>query len=263
MVPSRYLKSYPSTRDIGEPLLDLHREMNRLFDEVVRNSFWPLTAAQQAAQQAVQQGLTAQQAVVQQSLVMAASPRVDLQESDQDLLVTVDLPGVQQSDVEVKVEGDTLIICGEKRSSNEQKQQNFHLMERSYGRFERAVPLPFSPNPEQAEARYEDGVLTVRLPKEEEQCSHRIEVQQGRIQSRESRESRGREQQGQYLSDRDRERAGANVQFSAESQSEPSTSGSSRASTTASSGGSSSPSSSSGSGQGHKASTDRKQPQPA
>ena len=240
MVPSRYLRSFPSTRDIGEPLLDLQREMSRLFDDVVRNSFWPLSAAQQAAQQAVQQGLT-----------LAASPRVDLQESDEDLLVTVDLPGVEQSDVEVKMEGDTLIICGEKRADNEQKQQNFHLMERSYGRFERSVALPFSPNPDQAEARYENGVLTVRLPKQEEECSRRIEVQPGRAQSH----GRSREQQGsqQYLSERDRERAGASVQFSAESQqNEPSGSRSSAASSTSGSG-----------SQAHKSSTERKQPQPA
>jgi HSP20 family protein len=248
MTSSRYLSAFPSTlsnfpsgRELGEPLLDFHRELNRMFDDVVRNSFWPLTAAQQAAQQAVQQA----------TMALTSSPRVNLEESDEELRVTAELPGVQQSDVEVKVEGDTLIISGEKKISSEQKQKNFHLMERTYGRFQRSVTLPFTPNPERAEATYDNGVLTVRLAKEEQQCSRRIEVQQGRSETESG--DRSSAQLTMSVSDRDRERT-------YETQGDQA-SGSGTSSRQTGTGGTSGQSSSGQSGQ--KSSTERKQPQPA
>jgi HSP20 family protein len=151
---------FQSSRELtrGEPFFDLHRGMNRLFDDVFKSSLWPLTAAQQVG-------------------AMMAPVRVDVEERDDELCITADLPGVQQSDVEVKVDGDTLTISGERKSSSEHKQQNFHLMERSYGRFERSMQLPFEPQPERAQAEFDNGVLTIHLPKEEsQQRSRRIEI---------------------------------------------------------------------------------------
>ena len=160
MASTHYMRPFQSSRELinREPMLDLHRDMNRVFDEVFRGSLWPLSWAQQATS-------------------MLAPVRVDVEERDDELCVTADLPGVQQSDVEVKIEGETLTITGEKKSASEQKQQNYHVMERSYGRFERSMQLPFAPEAERAQAEFENGVLTIHLPKEEnQQRTRRIEI---------------------------------------------------------------------------------------
>ncbi|MES2886621.1 MAG: Hsp20/alpha crystallin family protein [Pseudomonadota bacterium] len=178
---------------LSEPLFALHREVNRMFDDLFRTSLWPVTAAQQVTQQMTQQ--VTQQA--QQAAQLLTAPRLDLEETDDEICITTDLPGVEQSDVEVKIEGNTLTICGERKSSSDVKHENFHLMERSRGRFERTVMLPYSSNAEQAEASFENGVLTVRLPKEETQRSRRIEVKRGQSQDQTS-QSRPESQNGQY-----------------------------------------------------------------
>ena len=73
-----------------------------------------------------------------------------------------DLPGVKPSDVDVRLDGDMLTISGEKRMESERKEEDYQVMERSYGRFRRSIQLPFAPDPEQVRAECQDGVLTVR-----------------------------------------------------------------------------------------------------
>jgi HSP20 family protein len=73
-----------------------------------------------------------------------------------------------------------LTIAGEKKNPNPQKPQNYHVMERSYGRFQRVLQLPFAPNPEQVRANFDHGVLMIRVPKQaQQQRSRRIEVRGG------------------------------------------------------------------------------------
>lgn len=197
---SRYLNPIASSgrelSSLSEPMFALHREVHRMFDDLFRTSLWPMTAAQQVTQQMTQQ--VSQQA--QQAAQLLSAPRLDLEENDDELRITTDLPGVEQSDVEVKIEGNTLTICGERKASSELKQENFHVMERSRGRFERTLNLPYSCKTEEAEASFENGVLTVRLPKEEKQRSRRIEVKQSQPQEQLS-QSRQESQNGQYSSD--------------------------------------------------------------
>jgi HSP20 family protein len=81
------------------------------------------------------------------------------------LEVTAELPGVSQNDVDL--EGDVLTIRGEKRNERQDKQA--HVVERSYGSFQRSVQLPFAPDPEQVESSLEHGLLTVVLPKKGQQ----------------------------------------------------------------------------------------------
>jgi len=157
---SRALMPFSTSLDpaLGEPLFEINREMNRIADEVFRSSLWPFSAARQA------------------SLTLSAPP-ADIEENEQELCVTVDLPGVRQSDVEVSLDGDVLTICGEKKTSRERKQENYHLIERSQGRFERRIQLPFSAQAERAEASFDNGVLTVRLQKDgRSQRGQRIEI---------------------------------------------------------------------------------------
>lgn len=158
---SRFLVPFSSGRGwMGvDPLLDLHREMNRLFDDVFRGSGGQGDGG---------------------SGGMVSMPRLDMHESDNELCLTADLPGVTPKDVDLQIDGDVLTISGERKAENEQKQQNYHLMERSYGRFQRRVQLPFTPDAGQVKANFEHGVLTVRIPRQaEQQRSRRIEVRSG------------------------------------------------------------------------------------
>jgi len=80
------------------------------------------------------------------------------------------LPGVDEKDVDVTLADDVLTIRGEKKSEREEqdKDRNWHVVERSYGSFSRAIPLPFEPDAAKVEAKFDKGVLRIRLPKSEE-----------------------------------------------------------------------------------------------
>jgi HSP20 family protein len=100
---------------------------------------------------------------------------MDIHESENALEVTAELPGVSQNDVDLRIEGDVLTIRGEKR--NERQHKHAHVVERSYGSFQRSVQLPFAPDPEQVGANFEHGVLTVVLPKKgQQEKAHKIQV---------------------------------------------------------------------------------------
>ena len=98
------------------------------------------------------------------------SPKIDVVESKDAIDVTAELPGVDEKDVDVTLADDVLTICGEKKSEREEqdKDKNWHVVERSYGSFSRAIPLPFEPDATKVEAKFEKGVLRVHLPKSEE-----------------------------------------------------------------------------------------------
>jgi len=154
---ARFLSPFEGSRS---PFMDLHREMNRLFDDVMRG-IGPMVPGQLA------------------SSSLIAAPRVDIQESEKGLEVTAELPGVAQADVEVRVDDDVLTIRGEKGEEN--KYTRAHLTERFFGTFERSIQLPFSPDPDQVQAQFEDGVLRVTMPNEgREERSHRIEIHGGK-----------------------------------------------------------------------------------
>jgi HSP20 family protein len=125
------------------PLLSLHREVNRLFDDAFR-SFVPAFAGLHRA---------------------ADWPHVELGETDKEIRVTAELPGLDEKDVEITVEDGALTLRGEKRSEVEDKDRGYS--ERSYGRFERRIGLPKGVDRDQANATFRNGVLTVTLPKTE------------------------------------------------------------------------------------------------
>ena len=94
---------------------------------------------------------------------MPAWPSVEVIQSDQDIRVSAELPGLDEKDVEVLVDNDVLTLRGEKRSETQDKERRFS--ERHYGRFERVIPLPFAVEEDKAEASFHNGVLTVTLPR--------------------------------------------------------------------------------------------------
>jgi HSP20 family protein len=104
---------------------------------------------------------------------------LDLYEEDDDLVVTASLPGVKPEDVDVSVQGDVLTIRGETRSEQESGRGRWHRRERTYGSFQRRITLPCTVNTEKAEARFENGILTLHLPKAEEAKERRIRIEGG------------------------------------------------------------------------------------
>lgn len=121
----------------------LHRDIDRLFDGFLRNfgqGFGSLNGE-------------------------AARPRTDVAETDKDYEITVELPGLEEKDIDVSVTDDVLTIKGEKKQEHEEKRKDYHLTERSFGSFFRSVALPPGVDGAKADAKFKNGVLTVTLPK--------------------------------------------------------------------------------------------------
>jgi HSP20 family protein len=122
----------------GDPFSQLHREVNRVFDEVVRTI---------------------------PALRGGFSPDIDLHETPTGLELTAELPGLAEDDIELRLEGATLLLSGEKKSVRQSDQASILLTERGWGRFERTVRLPFAPDEALVEARFEHGILHVAIPR--------------------------------------------------------------------------------------------------
>ena len=103
-------------------------------------------------------------------------PAMDVYETDDQVVVTVELPGVSAEDVDVSVEDSTLTVSGTREFSSEVKQESYHRIERRYGAFSRAVSLPPQVDTSKVDARFVDGVLTVEVPKIQKARSKRIQV---------------------------------------------------------------------------------------
>lgn len=153
----RERRGVPVQRGGGGDLMDgFQREMNRLFDDFFRSPAfpggqWPLGGAM---------------------------PRVDVEETESEYRVSVELPGIDEKNVNLTLTDNVLTVRGEKKAEREEKDKNYYLSERSFGSFRRAIPLPTEIDEDKVEARFKNGVLTVRLPKspEAEAKTRRIEV---------------------------------------------------------------------------------------
>jgi HSP20 family protein len=140
---SRFLTPFGGRGLLGrDPFLDLHREVNRLFDDSLR-SMRDSSGGGGGG--------------------FMLSPKVDVCQTDDGWEITAELPGVNQEDIDLRLEGDMLTISGEKR--DERKDDKSRFVERSYGSFTRSFQLPFTPDPDKVTADCDRGVLTVKLPK--------------------------------------------------------------------------------------------------
>ena len=148
----------PATReDFFDPFVTFRREMDRMFDDFFGNGAGALRPYQ------VTQGL---------------SPAIDSDDTDKEMVVKAELPGVTEKDVEVNLAGDVLTIKGEKKAEQEEKNGDSYYMERRFGSFARSIRLPFAVKDQDVEAKFSSGVLTVRLPKpaDMQKLVRRIEV---------------------------------------------------------------------------------------
>lgn len=128
------------------PFLALHREMNRMFDDVFRGFDMAPFGGFRAGE-----GL--------------GWPNIDVAETENEIRVTAELPGLEEKDVRLEIANGTLLISGEKKSATEDKDRRFS--ERYYGRFERRIPLD-DVEEDKASASFKNGVLTVTAPKSRE-----------------------------------------------------------------------------------------------
>ena len=133
----------------GAPALRTVRSADRLFDDLWRG----FALAPSWATDSPQAGFV---------------PRVNIRESDEALVLSAELPGVEEKDFEVILEDDVLILKGEKKSEHEAEEEGYHRVEIYSGRFERRFALPFEADPEAVKAAYKNGVLTVTVPKPSE-----------------------------------------------------------------------------------------------
>ena len=110
-------------------------------------------------------------------------PAVDLEESDDSLVLRAEIPGMRPEDIDVQFENGVLTIKGQRRFENQRDDRQFHLVERSYGSFVRSFTLPRSIDADRVQARYDNGVLELTMPKREEARPRRIPLTVGSSES--------------------------------------------------------------------------------
>ena len=109
----------------------------------------------------------------------ALFPALDIAETDEAVEITAEVPGVKEDDLDVSIAGGILTLKGEKSSDHEEKEEDYHLIERRYGSFRRQVPLGFSPQDGAVDAKFTDGVLKLRVakPAEAKAKVHKIKIE--------------------------------------------------------------------------------------
>jgi len=133
--------------NISNPLLELNRNINSLFDNFF-NNLGTVSRSQH-------------EKLLNNNNILR--PTLDLSEADGHYLVTVEVPGVEEKDITLELINDTLVIKGEKRKSDEIKKENYYRVERSYGTFKRTLLLPEDADQEHITACFKNGILTVNI----------------------------------------------------------------------------------------------------
>lgn len=104
-------------------------------------------------------------------------PSIDIEESNGNLMVKAEIPGMKKENIKVSVKEDMLTISGERKQENETRDKTYHRIERSYGQFQRMIRLPAEVDADKIKASYKDGVLSVTLPKPESMQPKHIDVE--------------------------------------------------------------------------------------
>jgi HSP20 family protein len=141
----------PVAASTVSPMLQLHREIDRLFDDAFRGFSFPALAVPRWPSEWSDM----------------LKPALDIQETDKQYRITLEVPGVEEKDIQITLNDDVLLVRGEKRQELENKEGNFHRVERSYGSFQRALNLPDDANQESIKASFKNGVLTITMEKRE------------------------------------------------------------------------------------------------
>jgi HSP20 family protein len=143
IVPSRKTEKRSLAEPGGDPLSHLRNQINRVFDD-----FWGESTL-----------------TPRREMGARFWPQVDVTETEKEIKVSAEIPGVEPKDIDVSVEDGMLTIKGEKKYEREEKEKGQYRMERSYGSFERAIELPAEVDESKAKAEFKKGVLRLTLPK--------------------------------------------------------------------------------------------------
>lgn len=151
----------PARQGEHEPLRDFQREMNRLFDDFFTD--FPL---------APNWGHWGHGALP----AMAFSPRVDVSETDSEVKVSAEMPGMDEKDISVEMGEGSITVRGEKKAEEEDKGKNWYRREQLSGYFNRVIPLPANVQGEKAKAKFKKGVLTITVPKQPDDEAKRMTI---------------------------------------------------------------------------------------
>ena len=142
LIPWKRNREISKERMPDHPLQQLHWGIDRLFDDFMGNMEWPIVTGEGVL-----------------------SPRTDIAETDKEITVTAEMPGLEEKDIDVSLERNFLVISGKKESMQENKEKSYYHVERSYSSFHREIPLPCDIDDKKIKAVYKKGLLTVHLPK--------------------------------------------------------------------------------------------------
>lgn len=147
LIPWRDKSHLPATReDLEDPFARFRREIGRMFDDFFGSRQLGMRAWSPGSQGGI-------------------SPNIDVADAEKELVITAELPGLDEKDFEVTLAGDVLTIKGEKKLENENRKGDTYYVERRFGSFSRSLRLPFEAGEEEIDAKYDGGVLTIRVPK--------------------------------------------------------------------------------------------------
>lgn len=135
-------------------LMTLRERMNRLFEDV-------FTSARGEEKDIISSSWT---------------PAVDIYEDENQLVLTAEVPGIDEKDIEIKLEDNTLSIQGERKMEKETKEENYHRIERAYGSFYRSFTLPNYIDQDKIQAEHENGILKITMPKKPELKPRKVKI---------------------------------------------------------------------------------------
>lgn len=158
------VKWEPKRREV-EPIRGLRDEVDRLFDQFFRGWGGPFAPGWPGARWPALSAETPE-----------FLPVVNLKETQDDYVVTAEVPGLDKKELEITLTDDSVTLKGERKAEKNADEENYHYQEASYGRFERLVSLPGRIKTVDAKARLKDGVLTLTLPKAEESKRKEVKV---------------------------------------------------------------------------------------
>jgi HSP20 family protein len=142
------------TKTLPGSIATVRDEFDRLFDQLTSTGFFPTPKVFQTMW----------------------APSVDFSENEKEYIVRLEAPGIPKEDLEVNLEGQTLTLSGRRDFGKEEKTEEYFWREREQGRFVRTIPLPTAVDPAKVAATYQDGIMTIRLPKTEPSTKTRIAI---------------------------------------------------------------------------------------
>src|SRR6201984_1903569 len=119
------------------------------------------------------------------------APPVDVYEDEHNITLKIEVPGIDEKDIDVRVENNLLTVPGERKCEKEEKEENFRRVERQYGSFTRSFTLPNTVDPEKVRANYDKGILKIQLAKKAEAKPKQIKVNVGSEKALEGKEVKG------------------------------------------------------------------------